>query len=99
VQLLLIRLLLVLVEILLPWILSKQWTFNQELNLKFKIAPSWGWHLESAAIMGVAMATIMLFGISAESRNFYFGLVEIGIMTAICITGTIIGIVSALPTR
>lgn len=55
--------------------------------------------IETAAIMGVAMATIMLFGTSAESRSFYFGLAEIGIMAAICITGAVVGVISALPAK
>lgn len=55
--------------------------------------------IETSAILGVAMASILLFGTSAESRTPYFGLAEIGIAAAICLPGIIVGIVSAFPAQ
>lgn len=55
--------------------------------------------IETAAIMGVAVSMIMLLGTPIEHKTFYFGLAEIGIASAICLTGLVIGIASAWPAQ
>lgn len=55
--------------------------------------------IETAAIMGVAIATILLFGTPTEAKTDFSNLSEIGILAAICITGLVVGIVSAWPTQ
>lgn len=56
--------------------------------------------IETAAILGIVVAVMLLFGTrSVESNYYYANLAELGIGFAMCITGFITGIVSALPTR
>jgi F-type H+-transporting ATPase subunit c len=55
--------------------------------------------IETAAIMGVAISIIMLFATPVEHKTIYFSLAEIGIVCAICLTGLVIGIVSAWPVQ
>lgn len=54
--------------------------------------------IETAAIMGITMSAILLL----ETRNtatIYSGVAELGIMFAICISGLVLGLVSALPAQ
>jgi F-type H+-transporting ATPase subunit c len=51
--------------------------------------------VETAAIMGVTIAIIVLMG--SPVPTLYSGIAELGIVLAICLPGFIIGLVSALP--
>jgi F0F1-type ATP synthase membrane subunit c/vacuolar-type H+-ATPase subunit K len=55
--------------------------------------------VETAAILGIVVAIMLLFSPQPLEPNFYANLSELGIAFAICITGFVSGIVSALPTR
>lgn len=52
--------------------------------------------IETAAIMGTAIAIILLRG---EPATFYGHIAELGVMFAVCFSSFAIGLVSALPTR
>lgn len=55
--------------------------------------------IETAAIMGIAVSIMLLYGTPVEIKTLYFSLSEIGITLAICLTGAVIGIVSAWPAQ
>ncbi|MGB8367223.1 MAG: hypothetical protein WCD44_02585 [Candidatus Babeliales bacterium] len=55
--------------------------------------------IETAAIMGLLIAFLLLFGIQPELQTWYSSLAEIGIALAICLVGFVIGIVSAWPVQ
>lgn len=55
--------------------------------------------VETAAILGVIIAVLLLFSARPAEPNFYSNLAEMGIAFALCITGFVSGLVSALPTR
>jgi F-type H+-transporting ATPase subunit c len=55
--------------------------------------------IETSAIMGLLISIIMLWGTRGVERTTYTGIATIGITLAICISGFISGIVSALPTQ
>jgi len=52
---------------------------------------------ETAAIIGVSMALILIMGTMPENQNLYSGPSEIGIALAISLSGLAIGLVSAWP--
>jgi F0F1-type ATP synthase membrane subunit c/vacuolar-type H+-ATPase subunit K len=54
--------------------------------------------IETAAIMGVSIALILLIG-TESSTNVYAGIAESGIALAICLPGFFIGLVSAYPAQ
>lgn len=54
--------------------------------------------IETAAIMGMTMAAILLLDMK-NSINPYAGIAELGIAFAICISGLVLGLVSALPAQ
>jgi len=55
--------------------------------------------IETAAIMGVSISIILLIGTKNEILTPYAALAEVGIALAICLSGFVIGIVSALPAK
>lgn len=55
--------------------------------------------IETAAIMGITIATILLLDTRNSAKSIYFGIAELGIAFAICFSGFVLGIVSALPAR
>ncbi|MCK5632377.1 hypothetical protein KAH94_01385 [bacterium] len=55
--------------------------------------------IETSAIVGITISVIILFGTSGVEKTLYFGIAEIGIALAICLSGFAIGLASALPTR
>ncbi|MFC1841950.1 hypothetical protein ACFLYA_02680 [Candidatus Dependentiae bacterium] len=55
--------------------------------------------VETAAIIGVSMAFIIIFGVSQADKTIYLALSELGIAFAIGISGFTIGIVSAMPAK
>lgn len=55
--------------------------------------------IETAAIMGVSISIILLIGKSHTNITPFSALAEIGIAFAICLSGFVIGIVSALPAQ
>ena len=55
--------------------------------------------IETAAIMGVAISIILLLGTKDNALSPFAALAEIGIALAICLSGFVIGIVSALPAK
>ncbi len=55
--------------------------------------------IETAAIMGITIAMILLFGFQEQIKTFYFSIAEIGIIFAICISGFTIGLVSCWPVK
>jgi len=55
--------------------------------------------IETAAIMGVSISIILLLGTQKSSLTPFTALAEIGIALAICLSGLVIGIVSALPAK
>jgi len=55
--------------------------------------------IETAAIMGTVIAIMLLLGTKNNSDNFYAGLAELGIALAICLSGFVLGLVSALPAQ
>lgn len=55
--------------------------------------------IETAAILGTVVAVMLLFSARPLEPNYYTNLAELGIAFAMCITGFVTGIVSALPTR
>ncbi len=54
--------------------------------------------IETAALLGMSMATILLFTPKA-SLSLYSSIAELGIAAAVCLPGFFIGLVSALPTK
>jgi F0F1-type ATP synthase membrane subunit c/vacuolar-type H+-ATPase subunit K len=54
--------------------------------------------IETAAIMGVSIAMILLLT-PGKTPDIYFSLSEIGIAAAICVPGFFVGLVSARPTQ
>ena len=54
--------------------------------------------VETAAIMGLLMAVILLLGTSS-SNSLYTGISELGIAIAVCFSGFVLGIVSSQPTQ
>jgi len=54
--------------------------------------------IETSAIIGLTMSIIILFGSNVE-KTLYFGISELGIAFAVCLSGFFIGLASALPTR
>lgn len=54
---------------------------------------------ETAAIIGLVMSVILLFGSNNQTINMPAALAEFGIACAICIASFIIGIVSAMPVQ
>lgn len=54
--------------------------------------------IETAAIMGITISTILLLETQATSSPFS-SIAEIGIACAICISGLVLGLVSALPAQ
>ncbi len=55
--------------------------------------------IETAAIMGVAISIILLIGTKSSALTPFAALAEIGIALAICLSGLVIGIVSAWPAK
>ncbi len=55
--------------------------------------------IETAAIIGLTISVIILFGTAGVEKTIYFGIAELGIGLAICFAGFTIGLSSALPTR
>jgi len=55
--------------------------------------------IETAAIMGVIISIMLIFGTPTGSVSLYTSLAEVGIMLAICLAGLVIGIVSAFPVQ
>ena len=55
--------------------------------------------IETAAIMGVAIAIILLLGSPTKSIDPLVAIAEVGIAFAICLSGFVIGIVSSMPAQ
>lgn len=55
--------------------------------------------IETATIMGMTIATILLMDTNKAASTMYSGIAELGIAFAICISGFVLGLVSALPTQ
>jgi F0F1-type ATP synthase membrane subunit c/vacuolar-type H+-ATPase subunit K len=55
--------------------------------------------IETATIMGMTIATILLMDTSSLATSEYSGFAEIGIAFAICVSGFVLGLVSALPAQ
>lgn len=55
--------------------------------------------IETAAIMGVSISIILLLFTKQNAQGSFSGLAEVGIALAICLSGFIIGLVSALPAQ
>lgn len=55
--------------------------------------------IETAAITGIFIATILLISTKPKPTTFYADIASIGIALAICSTGVVLGIASALPAR
>lgn len=55
--------------------------------------------IETAAILGTVIAVMLTFSPRPLESNMYMNLAELGIAFAMCITGFVSGIVSALPAR
>ncbi|HRN78104.1 MAG TPA: ATP synthase F0 subunit C [Candidatus Dependentiae bacterium] len=55
--------------------------------------------IETAAIMGMVISIMLLLGTRTVASGFYADLAELGIAFAICISGMVLGFVSALPAR
>lgn len=53
--------------------------------------------IETAAIMGAVISSILLFGDKTAIYNMYAGIAELGIALAICISGFVLGITSSYP--
>ncbi|EKD49054.1 MAG: ATP synthase F0, C subunit [uncultured bacterium] len=54
---------------------------------------------ETASIMGTFISILLLLQTRAVANSYYSSLAEIGIAFAICCTGLVLGLVSALPAR
>lgn len=52
---------------------------------------------ETAAVLGTVIAMIFLFGPSTGHASWYTGIAKIGIASAICLSGGVVGYVSYLP--
>jgi len=55
--------------------------------------------IETAAILGVVVAMMLLIGATHATNSYYMGLAEIGIALSICLCGLVLGIVSSLPAQ
>jgi F0F1-type ATP synthase membrane subunit c/vacuolar-type H+-ATPase subunit K len=55
--------------------------------------------IETAAVMGTFISVILLLQARHNNNSYYGGLAEIGIAFAICCSGFVLGLVSALPAR
>lgn len=55
--------------------------------------------IETAAIMGIIIAIVLLGSTKPKPTSFYADIASIGIALAICTTGVVLGIASALPAR
>ncbi len=55
--------------------------------------------IETAAIMGAFVAIMLLLNTKNSIQTYYTGLAELGIALAICISGFVLGLVSALPAQ
>jgi len=55
--------------------------------------------IETAAIIGVTVALFLFFNIAPQSLTFEGGLAELGIISAMSLSGFTIGLLSALPVR
>jgi len=55
--------------------------------------------IETAAVMGTFIAFLLLLQARTNSHTYYANLAEIGIAFAICCSGFVLGLVSALPAR
>ncbi|MFC1843002.1 hypothetical protein ACFLYU_05085 [Candidatus Dependentiae bacterium] len=55
--------------------------------------------VETAAIIGVSIAFILLIGTRQEDKNIYLAISEIGIALGISLSGFVIGFVSAMPAK
>lgn len=55
--------------------------------------------IETTAILGTVIAVLLTFSPRALEPNYYMNLAEMGIAFAICITGFVSGIASALPAQ
>ncbi len=55
--------------------------------------------IETAAVMGTFIAVLLLLATPGMQLNWYVGLAELGIASAICLPGFILGIASCFPAR
>jgi len=55
--------------------------------------------IETAAIISLTISILILFGSTAVEKTVYFGLAELGIALAICLSGFVTGLASSLPAR
>ncbi len=55
--------------------------------------------IETAAVMGTFVSFLLLLQTKKSVHSFYGGLAELGIAFAICCSGFVLGLVSALPAR
>ena len=55
--------------------------------------------IETAAIIGLTISIIILFGSATVDKTLYFGIAEVGIALAICLSGFVTGLASALPVQ
>jgi F0F1-type ATP synthase membrane subunit c/vacuolar-type H+-ATPase subunit K len=55
--------------------------------------------IETASILGLSIAIILLLSQTGSTVNYYFSIAELGIAAAVALPGCCIGIVSAYPTR
>lgn len=55
--------------------------------------------IETAAVMGLTMAVILLLDTKNHAKTSYASMAEMGIACAICFSGLALGLVSALPAR
>lgn len=55
--------------------------------------------IETAAVMGLTIAVILLLDANNHAQSEYAHIAELGIAFAICISGLVLGIVSSFPTR
>lgn len=55
--------------------------------------------IETAAVMGTFIAFVLLLATPGMQLNWYVGLAELGIVSAICLPGFILGIASCYPAR
>lgn len=55
--------------------------------------------IETAAVMGTFIAFILLLGTPGMQLTWHVGLAELGIASAICLPGFVLGIASAFPAR
>lgn len=55
--------------------------------------------IETAAIMGIFIAMLLVLGTKPKPTTFFSDVASIGIALAICTTGCVLGVVSALPAK